>query len=195
MALGDFFNTLASGAGSAGGVSAGFGGAGLALAAVGTVGSIVEGQKLAQTQSQEAQNSMQQFGVDEQMNNARQQQMTLSSQRQQMQNLRNLQRAKASGLAGAVSSGAQFGSGLAGAQAGETAQAGVNTLNTAQNQMIGNQMFGLMNRQDQLKIQMAGLQSTAATQQGTMSMFQGAGQAGERMFSGAMSFGKIFGAS
>ena len=84
-----------------------------------------------------------------------------------MQNLRNLQRARASGMSAAVSSGAQFGSGHKRCTSCEaSAEAGTNQLATSQNFMVGQGMFGLMNQQAQDQMQMAGLQCKAATQQG-----------------------------
>ena len=191
MAVGDFFSNLISGSASGMGESFGIGGG--VLGAVGAAGSVFEGMQLANTQSQEStlSSNMAQLGIQE--NQLRMQQMSMNTNRQQMQNLRNLQRARASGMSAAVSSGAQFGSGIKGAQGAASAEAGTNELSTAQNFMVGKGMFGLMNQQAQDQMQMAGLQSKAATQQGIMSMFGGASGLGSGMMGGASSFGKLFG--
>lgn len=193
MALGDFFGNLISGSASGMGESFGIGGG--VLAAAGAIGSGIEGMQLANTQSQISQASQNIAQTEMQMNNVRLQQMSMNQQRQQMQNLRNLQRTRASGLSTAVSSGAQFGSGIKGAQGAASAEAGTNTLATSQNFQVGKDIYGLMNQQSMYEMQIAGLQGKAATQQGIMSMFGGASSVGSGMMGGAMSFGKLFGQS
>lgn len=103
-------------------------------------------------QQQEAQ-------TEESVNAQKQQQMVLNNRRQQLENVRNTQRARATNLAAGVSDGAQFGSGLQGGQAAATDQGGVNALGLSQNLMIGNNLFSLDNTLDQQKLAVTGLQS------------------------------------
>lgn len=99
-------------------------------------------------------------------NNQRQQQMELQASRQQLENARNTQRARAQGVNAAVSDGAQYGSGLAGAQGAAQDQGLYNSLGINQNLGIGRTLFGLSNTISADKIQLAQLGGQAATDQG-----------------------------
>lgn len=110
------------------------------------------------------------LGQEEQENQARQQAMNLSAQRQQVQNIRNTQRARAMGIAAAVGSGAQFGSGTGGGQGQAAAQGAVNTQGIVQNQQIGNQIFGIDANIDNLKMLMGQEQTSLYNAQGMMAM-------------------------
>lgn len=108
-------------------------------------------------------------GLDEQVNHQRQLQMNLNAQRQQVQNLRNVQRAKSAGLVAATSQGASTGgpgggvsSGFAGGQGQAGAQGAYNALGISQNQQIGNAIFGLDDQIDQQKMNIASAQSKMA---------------------------------
>ena len=101
------------------------------------------------------QTQQQEIGVEQQENALRQQMMNLSSKREQMQVLRNVQRARSLVLSNAASSGAQFGSALGGGF-GQIAGAGnTNALKIAQDTEAGNQMFGFQNTMLGLKQQYA----------------------------------------
>lgn len=170
------------------------GAGGLSLGLAGMAGSIYEGFQQAGYQAQAAGISQQISGFDQQINNQRQQQMMLQSQRQQVQNLRNTQRAKAAGLSAAVGSGAQYGSGLAGAQAGETAMGAYNERNINQNEQIANNIFGLDSQINQDQIRMAGVESKAATASGFGSLFGGASSMGSGIMGAAKFLGPLMGA-
>ena len=148
-----------SGGGSGGGMglggwTAGVGLAGLALSAWGQ-----EQQSKAQSQVYQADvnTANLEMGVNEQ----RRQQMTLNFRRQSIENLRNVQKAQAAGLAAATQGGAQFGSGLAGGKSQEAAQGAWNMENLSQNFQIGNNIFDLDNQIDQQKINKANAESSA----------------------------------
>src|ERR1700692_2085997 len=125
------------------GMTAGFGALGAGLDIAGSM-------ETSGAESSIANSSKTIAGLDQQVNQQRQLQMNLSAQRQQTQNLRNVQRAKSAGLVASTSSGASTGgqggaisSGFAGGQAQAGAQGGFNALGISQNQQIGNTIFGL----------------------------------------------------
>lgn len=80
-----------------------------------------------------------QFQADQQ----RRQAMELNAKRTSLQTLRNAQQAKAVGLAAGVNQGAQFGSGVAGAQSAATTAGGLNILGISQNRQIGENLFDI----------------------------------------------------
>lgn len=163
---------------SASSIQSGIGAAGAGMGALGLVGNLIEGSKASDYASQEAGLSMQNAGYEEQISSLRQRQMNLFGQRQQMENFRNVQKARAQGMAAAVSSGSQYGSGVAGAQSSESATGGRNQMQLGQDLSIGNQIFDWTGKIDQNKIQMARLQSQQASAQGMQSGFQGLLQLG-----------------
>lgn len=142
-----------------------------ALAGVAT--SVMGGQAAAQASAQQAKISGQISGLDMQVNAQKQQQATLTYQRQQMQTIRNTQLARSMALTSATSQGAQFGSGLSGGLAQIGGQANTDQLNLNQNYQIGQNVFGLDNQIDQLKMQMASVGGQMATDQGIMGIGQG----------------------
>jgi hypothetical protein len=79
-------------------------------------------------------------------NALRQQQMNLDAQRRKRDIIRSAQVAAANAEAAANASGAGVSSGVEGARASISGQAGVNILGVSQNQEIGNQMFALDNQ-------------------------------------------------
>lgn len=81
--------------------------------------------------------------IDMQQNALRQKQMNLDAARRKRDIIRQAQTATANAEAAAANSGALNSSGIEGARAGISGQAGVNTLGVSQNQEIGNSMFGL----------------------------------------------------
>jgi len=129
--------------------------AGLGLAAAGAYNSYQGAKGQAAAQERMTQVEMQQEKV-------RQQAMELSAKRQQMEVLRNSQRARSVALSNANSQGAQFGSGLAGGYGQISGQTGVNLLGINQNLEFGEQMFNLNNQLSQAKISyaQAGTQSS-----------------------------------
>lgn len=89
---------------------------------------------------------MQEIGLEAQQNQQRQQAMNLNARRQQMEILRNTQRARSLALNNATSQGAQLGSGLSGGYGNIAGQSGQNALGITENQQIGNTMFGLQSQ-------------------------------------------------
>lgn len=108
--------------------------------------------------------------LDMQVNAQRQQQMVLQSQRSQMQNIRNAQSARANAVSGAVSQGAQQGSGLQGGLGQISGEEGTNALANSQNLEIGQNIFGFNNQISQHRINIAALQGQQASGQGLASM-------------------------
>lgn len=96
------------------------------------------------------------------INAQKKQQMILDSRRQQLENIRNVQKARSLGLTNAVSSGSQFGTGLQGGQAQATDQGVTNALGFSQNLEIGKNIFALDDKIDQDKAQLSSVQSDQA---------------------------------
>ncbi len=137
-----------------GGWTAAFGIGGLALSAFSQY-------EQSQAQNKVYQSDVQTAQLEMQVNAQRQQQMHLNSQRQSIENLRNVQKTQAQGLAAATQGGAQFGSGLAGGRSQEAAQGAWTSEALSQNLQIGDQMFALDNQIDQQKINKANAESQA----------------------------------
>ena len=179
--------------GSAAGLTGDLGIAGVGLGIAGAIGGIVTGEEEAKLQSQAAQLSAQNAQLGLQINTKKTQQMYLNSQRSQMENLRNTQRAAAMGKAAAASQGGIYGSGYGGGQATAKETGATNQLNTSQNLGIGSAIAGYTQQQGQNNIQIAQLQGQAATLQGQGAIFQGLGGMGGGLLGGAKVFGNLFG--
>ena len=140
------------------------------LAVLGLGMSLFGGANAASEAKHQAELS-QQVGAQEQLiNDQKHQQMMLSARRQQLENFRNVQRARAMGLNAAVNQGAQFGTGLIGGQAQAQNQGFENNLGINQGIEIGNNIFGINNTISGLKAQMSDSQSSQATYQGIASL-------------------------
>lgn len=146
-----------------GDIGGGLGAAGLGLSIAGTLSGMSEAKQQSQLSMGVAQGQ-------ENIDALRQQQMQLQSSRQSMENLRNTQKALATGKAAAANQGALYGSGYAGGQAQATDQGGWNALNINQNLEIGNQIFAQDQTIDQEKIQEAQVAGKQATSQGEMAI-------------------------
>ena len=114
----------------------------------------------------------------------RQQAATLMHERNQMQILRNNQRARSMGLEAATTQGAQQGSGLAGAYGQIRGQSGVDLLGENQNFEIGQNVFGLNAQISQQKIAQANAQQS-------MQFFQGLGSFGSSITGSARNIGNL----
>ncbi len=169
-------------------ISIGLGIAGLGMQIFGGLGAANVAKQTAQVSAGIAADEMQ-------INAQKQQQMQLEASRAQLQNLRNVQQARAKGLEVATAGGAQFGSGLAGAQAAASDQGGVNALGISQNLQIGQNIFGLNNDVSGKKIQLAGLGGQAATDQGIASLGGATLRAGPIIGSFARNIGAGFGSN
>ena len=129
------------------------------------------------------------LGDEEAENAVRRQAMTLSAQRMQTQNIRNTQRARAMGIAGAVNQGAQFGSGTAGGQGQAAAQGAVNTQGIVENFDIGNKIFGIDNQLDSTKLAMSRSMTSLSNAQGLMGLGGAITQSSGKMANVAGSIG------
>lgn len=158
-------------------ISAGLGIIGLGMNIFGGFSSAGEASKQAALS--------QQIGAQEQdINSQKHDQMMLSARRQQVENFRNVQRARAMGLNAAVSQGAQFGSGLQGGQAQATNQGYENDLGINQGVAIGNNIFADNSKISGLRSQISASQSSQATDQGIASL-------GSSLMGGAKTFGNL----
>jgi hypothetical protein len=153
----------ASGGMGVGGWTAAIGIGGLAISAIG---------QFNQSKAQDAvyQSDINTANLEMQVNAQRQQQMTLNFQRQSIENLRNVQKTQAQGMAAAVAGGAQFGSGAKGGQAQAAAQGAWTMESLSQNFQIGQKMFALDNQIDQQKIAKAQAETQANTAAGWTSI-------------------------
>lgn len=134
---------------------------------------------------------------DEQGINAQKyQQMLLQNRRQQLENIRNVQRQRALATASAVNQGAQFGTGLQGGLGEISSKGNENALGLSQGEEIGTNIFNLNNSISSKKMQLADVQSDMAMEQGLMSLggtLMGnagmLGKLGQNTYGG---FGKLF---
>lgn len=119
------------------------------------------------------------------INNQKKQQMVLNSRRQQLENIRNVQKSRSLGLTNAASDGSQLGSGLQGGQASATDQGTSNSLGFSQNLEIGKNIFALDDKIDQDKSQLAGVQADQA-------MWGAVAGAGNSISKSSSLFGNLF---
>lgn len=142
-------------------------------AAVGLISSIMGGSDKYAAAKQTAAAQSQIAGLETQQDAVRKQAMEVGARRQQMEVLRNQQRARSLALNNATSQGAQFGSGLQGGYGQIAGQTGVNMLGISQGLQSGQQMFGL-NAQINTQKQMIA-QASAMSAQGQGESALGAG--------------------
>lgn len=109
-------------------------------------------------------------GLQQQVNNQKQQQMELSARRGQLENFRNAQRLRAQGVNSAVGQGAQYGSGLQGSLAQNTSQSLFNSQGINQNLEIGRNIFGINNQISQQNLALSKVKSDMNTDQGWASL-------------------------
>jgi hypothetical protein len=114
--------------------------------------------------------SRRQAGYEQNINNLKMQQMELEASRSQIQNIRNMQRARALGTAAAVNQGANKGSGLQGGLAQISNQAGWNMLGVNQALYTGRSINEQNNLISGTKMEMASLQGDMAQAQGMASL-------------------------
>lgn len=169
--------------------------AGVGISLFGSAMALPYEEKIASDQSQVAGQSQNIATAEQAINTQKNLQMNLNTQRSQMENLRNMQRTQAAGVAGATAGGAQFGSGLGGLFGAIAGSGGQNTRNLSQNQQIGNAIYGDVGQENTAKFNIAGLQGDIASNQGQASIWQGIASAGGSIAGGAGSFGKLFGQS
>ena len=145
----------------------------MAMGAVSIVGmgmSLFGTSKATAAAQQESQAAQQIANLDIKVNQQRQQQMVLQANRQQLQNVRNVQLARSMALSSATSQGAQFGTGLQGGYGQIAGQGNTQELATNQNLEIGQNIFSLDNQIDQQRILEAQAQGNMATAQGMQAL-------------------------
>lgn len=108
-------------------------------------------------------------GYESQVEDQRHTAMQLAGRRQQMEILRNNQRARAMSTQAAVTQGASLGSGYAGGQAQVQDQSLFNLAGVNQNLEIGDKIFGLNKQISQQKLALSKVQGQMATDQGVSS--------------------------
>lgn len=129
---------------------------GIGMSIAGGFGQADAAKKTAAAQQQIA-------GLEQKQDAARRQAMELSAKRQQMEVLRNAQRARSLALNNATSQGAQFGSGLQGGYGQIQGAAAWNNLGITQNLNLGEQMFDLNSQINEQKQNISGYASSSAT--------------------------------
>lgn len=151
---------------------------GAGIAAVGLGMSLFGGASQASASKEYAEKSyavQQQISANENLvNNQHEDAMRLNARRNTLEQFRNTQRMAARATAAATSQNAQFGSGLQGGLGQIQAQGAYNIQGLAQNETIGENIFGLNRTISGEKLQLAQLQSeygvTSATNQGFSSL-------------------------
>lgn len=101
-------------------------------------------------------------------NDVRQNSMEVAARRQSLEITRNNQRMSALALSNSVSSGSQFGSGLAGGQAQIQDQSAFNSLGVSQNLQAGRNMFSINNQISGLKRDVANNQLSYQQQKSSL---------------------------
>lgn len=142
----------------------------LAIGAVGLGLQIFGGAKQAENAQQQASVSMDEARQEQGINDAKQKAMEVNARRTQIENARNVQRARAQGLEAAVNQGANLGSGLQGGLAQATDQGTWNNLGVTQALQTGRDINTFNQAISSDKIQMAALGGQAATDQGITSL-------------------------
>lgn len=138
--------------------------------------SIFGGMKQASAANKEAQAQQQIAGLEIQADQQRRQAMELDASRKSMEVLRNSQRARATALTNATSSGSQFGSGLQGGYGQIGGSTGFNLLGISQNKTIGENLFNINDQIDQQRMLYAQASGQMATGQGISSIGSMLGQ-------------------
>ncbi len=143
-------------------------GAALSIAGVGL--SIFGGMEKTEAAQRQASIQQQMTGIEMRQDAVRRKAMELSARRQQMEVLRNAQRARSLALNNATSQGAQYGSGLQGGFGQIAGATQWNLTGIRENLNFGEQMFDLNAQLSQQKIAMAQAGGQAATAQGMSSL-------------------------
>lgn len=158
----------------------------LAISAVGLGMSIFGGIGQANTAHQIAQVSQDKAQHDMEVNTLKQQQVRLEASRTQMQNVRNMQRARAMSLSSATNQGAQLGSGLQGGLADVQNQGNFNMLGVRQALQTSDNIYSENQSITQDNAKIAALGGQSATDAGIASI-------GGALMKAAPGIGSIFG--
>lgn len=160
-------------------ISASIGAIGLATSIYG----MVKGSKDA-SQASDVQNQI--LATEQQENDVRNKAVHVQYQRQQIQNVRNVQRTQAMNKVAATNQGAKDGSGLAGGQAGAVAAGDWNALGASNSLQSSDQMFALDKTIGTLKQDLGNIDSSMATDKGIQGL-------GSSIMGSASSIGRLFG--
>lgn len=179
MAISDSLVTAGVSAATGNYVGAGLSLVGAGISLFGGISQAEDAQKLTELSQQKIQQEGQ---IENQKHNA----MRLSARRQQLEIMRNTQRARSMGLQASVNQGAQFGSGAAGGQAQEQAMGFYNLKGVNQNLEIGENIFGINKNISRINSQMTSIQ-------GDMSTSAGISAIGGGISKSADSFGRLAG--
>lgn len=133
------------------------------------------------------------LGQEMNENAVRQEAMHNNAQRTLVQNIRNTQRARAMGIAGSTTQGAQFGSGTGGGQGQAAAQGASNNMGVTSNLDVGDKIFGIDRSIDFSKMAMASTQTQLNNAQGMMSMGASISQSSGKLANIAGSVGGAIG--
>lgn len=124
-------------------------------------------------------------GVQQQENYQRYLAMQYSSQRQNLENLRNVQKTIAASTNFAANAGGTFGSSLSEARGATKAQGAFNTSGISLGVQSGQTMYGLSNQQTNLQMQQADIMTNIATDKGQEAL-------GNAIISASGAFGRMF---
>lgn len=186
----DFASLASLGVNTASGnyVGAGIQGVGLAMSLFGGISSMNNAKQQAEVSGDIAK---QEQAINAQKRDA----MELNARRQQMETLRNTQRARAQAVQNATTQGANLGSGLQGGLAEASSQGLFNLVGINSALMTGRNIADLNDKISADKMQLASLGGDAATSQGIMSMGGSLMKAGPTLgsLSGGFNFGSLFG--
>lgn len=144
--------------------------AGAAVSAIGLGMSIFGGMQQSAIAKQQAQVSGDIARQEQGINNQKQEAMELNGRRQQLEIIRNQQRARALAQNSAVNQGAQFGSGLQGGLAQINDQSAFNLLGVNDALQTGRSIAGFNQNISNDKIQLASLGGDAASAAGFSSL-------------------------
>lgn len=143
----------------------------LAATAVAGVGLQVYGTAKSTSAAKAQSQYQQQIAADQQRQEAlRQKQMELDARRRQLEQVRNMQKARALALSNANAQGAQFGSGLPGGFGQISGEGNTQLLGVNQSLLLGRENFGLSADISSARYGYAGASGQYATGQGLSSL-------------------------
>lgn len=163
-----------------------------AIGAIGLGAQLFGGFSASQAAGRSADIQGQIAGQEQRVEEQRHRQMLLNSRRQQLEIIRNNQRARALALSAAVNQGATQGSGLAGGLAQVSGQTGENLTANQQNLEIGENIFGINRNISGLRMQLGEARGDMVTGQGFTSLGGSLLRAGPTIGRLTQGFGNIF---
>lgn len=164
----------------------------LSLSAIGFGMQLFGGMGQADVANQVSQISNDKAQHEMQINTLKQQQVRLEANRSQMQNIRNVQQARAMSLSSATNQGAQFGSGLQGGQSEITAQGAYNMVGVNSALQTSEGIYGNNQSITGDNARIATLQGQSATDQGISTIGGALLKAAPSIGSFSKGFGGLF---